>query len=161
MMGQLFDFDGHSFQDITKGELDLGETESEEDKKKLEEVAKEHEGLVERLNKVLADRVDSIRITHRLTESPACLVIGDYDMGLQMRRIMEAAGQKVPDTKPIFEINPEHPLIDKLDKEPDEERFGELALVLFDQAGLAAGAALDDPASYVSRLNKLLLELSR
>jgi molecular chaperone HtpG len=88
-------------------------------------------------------------------------VIGDYDMGLQMRRIMEAAGQKVPDTKPIFEINPEHPLIDKLDKEPDEERFGELALVLFDQAGLAAGAALDDPASYVSRLNKLLLELSR
>lgn len=161
MMGQLFDFDGHSFQDITKGELDLGETESEEDKKKLEEVAKEHEGLVERLNRVLADRVDSIRITHRLTESPACLVIGDYDMGLQMRRIMEAAGQKVPDTKPIFEINPEHPLIDKLDKEPDEERFGELALVLFDQAGLAAGAALDDPASYVSRLNKLLLELSR
>jgi molecular chaperone HtpG len=161
MMGQLFDFDGHSFQDITKGELDLGETESEEDKKKLEEVAKEHEGLVGRLNKVLADRVDSIRITHRLTESPACLVIGDYDMGLQMRRIMEAAGQKVPDTKPIFEINPEHPLIDKLDKEPDEERFGELALVLFDQAGLAAGAALDDPASYVSRLNKLLLELSR
>ncbi|MET3999503.1 molecular chaperone HtpG [Marinobacterium sp. MBR-109] len=161
MMGQLFDFDGHSFQDVTKGELDLGETESEEEKKKLEEVAKEHEGLVERLNKVLADRVDSIRITHRLTESPACLVIGDYDMGLQMRRIMEAAGQKVPDTKPIFEINPEHPLIDKLDKEPDEERFGELALVLFDQAGLAAGAALDDPASYVSRLNKLLLELSR
>jgi len=161
MMGQLFDFDGHSFQDITKGELDLGETETEDEKKKLEEVAKEHEGLVERLNKVLSDRVDSIRITHRLTESPACLVIGDYDMGLQMRRIMEAAGQKVPDTKPIFEINPEHPLIDRLDKEPDEDRFGELALVLFDQAGLAAGAALDDPASYVSRLNKLLLELSR
>ena len=161
MMGQLFDFDGHSFQDITKGELDLGETESEDEKKKLEEVAKEHEGLVERLNKVLADRVDSIRITHRLTDSPACLVIGDYDMGLQMRRIMEAAGQKVPDSKPIFEINPEHPLIDKLDKEPDEDRFGELALVLFDQAGLAAGATLDDPASYVSRLNKLLLELSR
>jgi len=161
MMGQLFDFEGHSFQDITKGELDLGETETEDEKKKLEEVAKEHEGLVERLNKVLSDRVDSIRITHRLTESPACLVIGDYDMGLQMRRIMEAAGQKVPDTKPIFEINPEHPLIDRLDKEPDEDRFGELALVLFDQAGLAAGAALDDPASYVSRLNKLLLELSR
>jgi molecular chaperone HtpG len=161
MMGQLFDFDGHSFQDITKGELDLGEIESEDEKKKQEEVAKEYEGLVERLNTVLADRVDSIRITRRLTESPACLVIGDYDMGLQMRRIMEAAGQKVPDSKPIFEINPEHPLIQKLDKEPDEERFGELALVLFDQAGLAAGATLDDPARYVSRLNKLLLELSR
>jgi len=160
MMSQLFDFDGHNFQDVTKGELDLGETESEEEKQKLEEVAKEHEGLVERLNKVLEDRVDSIRITHRLTDSPACLVIGDYDMGLQMRRIMEAAGQQVPDTKPIFEINPEHPLINKLDQEPDEDRFGELALVLFDQAGLAAGATLDDPASYVQRLNKLLLELS-
>ncbi len=160
MMGQLFDFDGHSFQDVTKGQLDLGEVESEEEKQKLEEVAKEHEGLVERLNKVLEDRVDSIRITHRLTDSPACLVIGDYDMGLQMRRIMEAAGQPVPESKPIFEINPEHPLISKLDHEPDEERFGELALVLFDQAGLAAGATLDDPASYVNRLNKLLLELS-
>lgn len=161
MMSQLFDFEGHSFQDVTKGELDLGEVESEEEKKKLEEVAKEHEGLIERLNKVLADRVDSIRITHRLTDSPACLVIGDYDMGLQMRRIMEAAGQAVPDTKPIFEINPEHPLIERLDQEPDEDRFGELAQVLFDQAGLAAGATLDDPASYVARLNKLLLELSR
>lgn len=160
MMSQLFDFEGHNFQDVTKGELDLGDTESEDEKKKLEEVAKEHEGLVERLNKVLEDRVDSIRITHRLTDSPACLVIGDYDMGLQMRRIMEAAGQPVPESKPIFEINPEHPLINKLDQEPDEDRFGELALVLFDQAGLAAGANLDDPASYVQRLNKLLLELS-
>ncbi|MBA4502140.1 molecular chaperone HtpG [Marinobacterium marinum] len=161
MMSQLFDFDGHSFQDVTKGELDLGETESEEEKQKLEDVAKEHEGLVERLSKVLDDKVDSVRITHRLTDSPACLVIGDYDMGLQMRRIMEAAGQPVPESKPIFEINPEHPLIDRLDQEPDEDRFGELAQVLFDQAGLAAGATLDDPASYVQRLNKLLLELSR
>ncbi|MBR9829246.1 MAG: molecular chaperone HtpG [Oceanospirillales bacterium] len=160
MMSQLFDFDGHNFQDVIKGELDLGEIETEEEKQKLEEVAKEHEGLVERLNKVLDDRVDSIRITHRLTDSPACLVIGDYDMGLQMRRIMEAAGQPLPESKPIFEINPEHPLINKLDQEPDEDRFSELALVLFDQAGLAAGATLDDPASYVSRLNKLLLELS-
>lgn len=161
MMSQLFDFEGHSFQDVTKGELDLGETESEQEKQKLEEVAKEHEDLIGRLTKVLEGKVDSVRITHRLTDSPACLVIGDYDMGLQMRRIMEAAGQQVPDSKPIFEINPEHPLIEKLDKEPDEERFGELAQVLFDQAGLAAGATLDDPASYVSRLNKLLLELSR
>lgn len=160
MMSQLFDFDGHSFQDVTKGELDLGETESEEEKQKLEEVAKEHEGLIERLGKVLEDKVDSVRITHRLTDSPACLVIGDYDMGLQMRRIMEAAGQPVPDAKPVFEVNPEHPLINRLDQEPDEDRFGELALVLFDQAGLAAGATLDDPASYVQRLNKLLLELS-
>jgi len=160
MMSQLFDFDGKSFQDVTKGELNLGDIESEEDKKHQEEASKQFEGLIERLNKVLEGRVSNVRVTHRLTDSPACLVLGDYDMGLQMRKIMEAAGQKVPDSKPIFEVNPEHPLIKKLDQESIEDRFSELALVLFDQSELAAGGQLDDPASYVSRLNKLLLELS-
>ena len=108
----------------------------------------------------MADKVADVRITTRLTDSPACLVLGEQDMGLQMRQIMEAAGQAVPDSKPTFEVNPEHPLIEKLDKEADEDRFTDLAWVLFDQAGLAAGAQLDDPATYVARLNKLLLELS-
>ena len=160
MMSQLFDFDGKSFQDVAKGELNLGDIESEEDKKHQEEASKQLEGLIERLNKVLEGRVSNVRVTHRLTDSPACLVLGDYDMGLQMRKIMEAAGQKVPDSKPVFEVNPEHPLIQKLDQESIEDRFSELALVLFDQAELAAGGQLDDPASYVARLNKLLLELS-
>ncbi|WP_151703337.1 molecular chaperone HtpG [Nitrincola alkalilacustris] len=160
MMSQLFDFDGKSFQDVAKGELNLGDIESEEDKKHQEEASKQLEGLIERLNKVLEGRVSNVRVTHRLTDSPACLVLGDYDMGLQMRKIMEAAGQKVPDSKPVFEVNPEHPLIQKLDQEGIEDRFSELALVLFDQAELAAGGQLDDPASYVARLNKLLLELS-
>ncbi|KDE39200.1 Chaperone protein HtpG [Nitrincola lacisaponensis] len=160
MMSQLFDFEGKSFQDVTKGELNLGEVESEEEKKQQEESAKQLEGLLERLKPVLEARVSDVRVTHRLTDSPACLVLGDYDMGLQMRKIMEAAGQKVPDSKPIFEINPEHPLINKLDQEPDEARFADLALILLDQADLAAGGQLDDPAAYTARLNKLLLELS-
>ncbi|UTW01903.1 molecular chaperone HtpG [Amphritea atlantica] len=159
LMSQLFDFDGKSFQDVSKGELDLGETENEEEKKAQEETAKELEGLVERLKSSLDAQVSEVRITHRLTDSPACVVLGAYDMGMQMRKIMEAAGQAVPESKPVFEINPEHPLISKLDNETDEDRFGELALVVFEQAQLAAGGQLDDPAAYVSRLNKLLLNL--
>ena len=160
MMSQLFDFEGKSFQDVTKGELNLGEVESEEEKKQQEETAKQLEGLLERLKPVLEARVSDVRVTHRLTDSPACLVLNDYDMGMQMRKIMEAAGQKVPETKPIFEVNPEHPLINKLDQEPDEARFEDLALILLDQADLAAGGQLEDPAAYTARLNKLLLELS-
>ncbi|RTE67519.1 molecular chaperone HtpG [Amphritea opalescens] len=159
LMSQLFDFEGKSFQDVSKGELDLGETENEEEKKAQEETAKEMEGLTERLKNSLEQQVSEVRITHRLTDSPACVVLGAYDMGLQMRKIMEAAGQAVPESKPIFEINPEHPLINKLDNEADEDRFGELALVVFEQAQLAAGGQLDDPAAYVNRLNKLLLNL--
>ncbi|WP_020679849.1 molecular chaperone HtpG [Marinobacterium rhizophilum] len=161
MMSHLFDFDGKSFQDVSKGELDLGEVENEEEKTAQEETAKELAGLVERVKTQLGDRVSDVRITHRLTDSPACVVLGSYDMGAQMRRIMEAAGQPVPEVKPVFELNPEHPLIQKLDQETDEDRFGELSLVIFDQAGLAAGGQLDDPAAYVARLNKLLLELSQ
>ncbi|WP_432695685.1 molecular chaperone HtpG [Marinobacterium sp. YM272] len=160
MMSQLFDFDGKSFQDVSKGELNLGDTETEEEKKEQEEVAKQMEGLTERLTTAFGERVNEVRVTHRLTESPACLVVGDYDMGAQMRKIMEAAGQPVPEVKPTFEYNPQHPLIAKLDQEPDEDRFKDLALTLFDQADLAAGGQLEDPAAYISRLNKLLLELS-
>ena len=99
-------------------------------------------------------------MTHRLTDSPACLVVTEDDMGMQMRRILQSAGQEVPESKRVFEINPEHPLVEKLNAESDENRFGDLALVLFDQAKLAEGTQLDEPASYVSRLNRLLLELS-
>jgi molecular chaperone HtpG len=160
MMSQIFNYNEKAFQDVAKGELDLNETASEEEKKEQEETAKEMEGLLDRLKNSLSEQVSEVRITNRLTDSPACLVLGAHDMGMQMRQIMEAAGQAVPDTKPAFEINPEHPLIQKLDQESDEDRFSSLALVLFDQAGLAAGAQLEDPASYVARLNKLLLELS-
>jgi molecular chaperone HtpG len=158
LMNHLQEFDGKQFQDVARGSLDLA-PESEEEKAEQEKLAKESEALVERLGKVLEEKVTEVRATGRLTESPACLVVGEYDMGAQMRRIMEAAGQPVPESKPILEINPGHPLVTMLDQEADEDRFADLANILFDQANLAEGGQLEDPAGYVSRLNKLLLQL--
>ncbi|KVV02566.1 MULTISPECIES: molecular chaperone HtpG [unclassified Pseudomonas] len=160
LMSYLSDFDGKSFVDVARGDLDLGNLDSEEDKKAAEEVAKAKEGLVERIKAALGESVSEVRVSHRLTDSPAILAIGEQDLGLQMRQILEASGQKVPDSKPIFEFNPAHPLIEKLDTEQSEERFGDLSHILFDQAALAAGDSLKDPAAYVRRLNKLLVELS-
>ena len=160
LMSYLPEFEGKALVDVARGDLDLGSLDSEEDKKAQEEVAKSKEGLVERLKTALGDHVVEVRVSHRLTDSPAILAIGEQDMGLQMRQILEASGQKVPESKPIFEFNPAHPLIERLDQEADEDRFAELALVLFDQSALAAGNTLKDPVGYVQRLNKLLLELS-
>ncbi|SFM21172.1 molecular chaperone HtpG [Marinobacter zhejiangensis] len=160
MMGYLNEYDSKQFQDVARGELDLGDTETEEDKKQQEEATKTHKELLERIQKALEGRVQEVRVTNRLTDSPACLVVGDHDMGAQMKKIMEAAGQTVPDSKPIFEINVEHPLVQRLETEQGEERFGELSAVLFDQATLASGEQLQDPGAYVARLNRLLLELS-
>ena len=160
LMSYLTEFDGKQFVDVARGDLDLGSLDSEEDKKAQEEIAKAKEGLIERLKGVLGEQVAEVRVSHRLTDSPAILAIGEQDLGLQMRQILEASGQKVPESKPIFEFNPGHPLIEKLDGEPDEDRFADLSHILFDQAALAAGDSLKDPASYVRRLNKLLVELS-
>ncbi|KRP66330.1 molecular chaperone HtpG [Pseudomonas orientalis] len=160
LMSYLTEFDGKSFVDVARGDLDLGNLDSEEDKKAAEEVAKSKEGLVERIKASLGEAVSEVRVSHRLTDSPAILAIGEQDLGMQMRQILEASGQKVPDSKPIFEFNPAHPLIEKLDGEQNEERFGDLSHILFDQAALAAGDSLKDPAAYVRRLNKLLVELS-
>ncbi|TDB26979.1 molecular chaperone HtpG [Stenotrophomonas sp. ATCM1_4] len=160
LMSYLHEFDGKSFVDIARGDLDLGKLETEEDKKAQEEVAKTKEALVTRLKSALGEDVAEVRVSHRLTDSPAILAIGEQDLGLQMRQILEASGQKVPDSKPVFEFNPAHPLIEKLDAEAETDRFNDLAHVLFDQAALAAGDSLKDPAGYVRRLNKLLLELS-
>lgn len=161
LMNQLGEFDGKSFKDVGRGQLDLGELDGEEDKKQQEKLETEHKDLVERVQGILEGKVEEVRVTNRLTESPACLVVGEYDLGAQMRRILEQAGQEVPDSKPIFELNPEHPLVQKLDKETDEDRFGDLVEVLFDQAHLAEGAQLDDPTAYIRKLNKLLLELAQ
>ena len=160
LMSYLTEFDGKAFVDVARGDLDLGKLDSEEDKKAQEEIAKAKEDLVGRIKKALDNEVSEVRVSHRLTDSPAILAIGEQDLGLQMRRILEASGQKAPESKPIFEINPQHPLIEKLDMEQDEDRFVDLAHVLFDQAALAAGDSLKDPAAYVRRLNKLLVELS-
>lgn len=161
MISYLSDFEGKHLQDITKGELDLGEIEDEEDKKHKEEASKTYESLLNQIKELLKDKVEEVRVTNRLTDSPACLVAGAHDMDAQMKKIMEAAGQQVPETKPSFEINPEHPLVKQLNDEQNDDRFNDLTHVLFDQAVLAMGEQLKEPGTFVSRLNKLLLDLSK
>ncbi len=160
LMNHLREFDGKQFQDVARGALDLA-SDSEDDKAAQETLAKESEALIGRLTTVLEGKVSEVRATARLTDSVACLVVGDNDMGAQMRRIMESAGQEVPEVKPILEINPTHPLSLLLDGEADEDRFANLAHIILDQATLTEGGHLDDPADYVSRLNTLLVELSQ
>ena len=155
LMSHLHEFEGKRFADIAKGELDLGEIEGEEEKKAQEETAKAKEALVKRVKEALGDAVQEVKVTHRLTDSPACVVLPEHEMGYQMRRIMEAAGQTLPEVKPILELNPTHALIERLEAAQDEG-FEDLARVLLDQAVIAEGGHLDDPAAYVRRLNALL-----
>ena len=159
LMSHLGEYEGKSLRDCAKGEWS-DEADSDDAKKALEEAEKASESLIERMQNVLSDQVAGIRPTIRLTSSPACLTVAEHEMGAQMRRIMEAAGQEMPETKPTMEINVEHPLLKRLDEEADEDRFADLAQILLDQAVLAEGSALEDPASYVARLNKLLVEMS-
>ncbi|MDO9519730.1 MAG: molecular chaperone HtpG [Pseudohongiella sp.] len=159
LMSHLHEFDGKSLQDITRGELDLGKLDDETEKAEQEKREESMKPLLDRVKTSLGERIKEARVSHRLTDSPACLALDDDDMGAQMRRIMQASGQPVPETKPVFELNPDHPLINKLEREPDEERFGDLISLLFDQASLAEGQELEDPARFSRQLNKLLLEL--
>jgi len=156
LAGYLTDYEGKHLQSIAKGDLDLGTLEDESEKKEIEETAKEFESFVERIKTALGDKIASVRISHRLTESPACLVSEVYGMSRTMERIMKAAGQHAPASKPIFEINPNHALIRRLKSEGDEIRFNDLTGILFDQAVLSEGGQLDDPAAFVHRLNELL-----
>ena len=153
------EYQGHKFQDITRDEMDL---DGGEDKPKEDDAKTEDAPLLKRLADVLDapdGRVRSVRKSSRLTDSPACLVLGDQDMGAQMRRIMELSGQSPPPSKPHLEVNLDHPLIQHLDKEPDEDRFKDLAFILLDQATLAEGTAVAEPGTYVRRINKLLVDL--
>jgi len=159
LISSLTEFDGKPLKSVAKGELDLGGLEDEEEKKAQEESAKSMEGLVKRVQESLGEKVKEVRITHRLTNSPACLVTGEHDMSANLERILKSVGQEAPNVQPIIELNPEHPLVTKMDG-TEGERFDDLASVLFDQALLAEGGQLDDPASFVTRLNQLLLELS-
>jgi len=159
LMSHLAEYDGKALRDCAKGEWD--ESANDDDTKKaLEEAEKASESLIERMQGVLSERVAGVRPTVRLTNSPACLTVAEHEMGAQMRKIMEAAGQEMPESKPTMEINVDHPLLKRLDQEADEDRFADLAQILLDQAFLAEGSALEDPASYVARLNKLLVEMS-
>ncbi len=152
-MSFVQEFDGKPLADVSRGDLDLpgGVPEDEPDA---------DDAFCKRIADVLEDRVESVRRSVRLTDSPACLVLAEGDVGAQMRRIMEATGQQLPESKPHFEINPGHPLVEKLEGEADGDRFADLVRVLFDQASLAEGQPLGDPGDYVRRVNRLLLELA-
>jgi molecular chaperone HtpG len=156
LVGYLTEYESKPLQSVAKGDLDLGTLADETDKQHTEEAAKEFEPVVERIKKVLGDKVGEVKVSGRLTDSPACLVSDNYGMTRTMERIMKSAGQNVPSAKPIFEINPDHALVAKLRDEADEARFADLTHVLYDQAVLSEGAQLDDPAGFVRRLNGLL-----
>lgn len=158
MSGHLREFDGKPLKNIAKGELDLGDLpDAEEAKKQHEETAKAAAPLVEALKSALGERVREVRVSQRLTESPSCLVLDEYDMALHLQRMMRAAGHEVPSAKPILEINPQHALLKRFEAESDDARREQWALVLFEQAQLAEGAPLEDPAGFIRRLNNLLL----
>ena len=155
MIGYLTEFDGKSLQDVRRDGLDLPEGDAADDDEERAD-----EGVLERLGKCLEDAVSGVRASDRLVESPACLVVGADDMGAQMRRMLEAAGQEVPESKPALEVNLGHPLVRRLETAGDDGRFEDLARVLLGQAEIAEGDLPADPADYVGRLNRLLVELS-
>jgi molecular chaperone HtpG len=153
----LTEFDGKALVSVAKGGLDLGKLEDESEKQEQEKQASNHKELTEKIKKTLENRVKEVRVTHRLTDSPACLVSDEHDIGGNMARMLKAAGQKIPSTLPILEINPAHPVVIRLKDEG--KYFDDWAAVLFDQALLAEGGQLDDPAGFVKRINHLMLEM--
>ena len=153
-LSHMPDFDGTPLQSVAKGAVDLGDLQDEAEKKAAEEAAESVKPLLERLKEVLKDQVEDVRVTSRLVDSPACLVVKDAGMSMQLTRMLKQAGQKVPDTKPVLEINAEHALVKKLE---GSDRFDDLAHILFDQAVLAEGGLPEDPAAYVRRVNALLV----
>jgi len=156
LVQHLTEFDGKKLQNIAKGDLDLGSFEDEEEKKAQEKAVGDMKGVVELMKEKLANKAKDVRITHRLTDSPSCLVLDQNDMGMQMQQIMRAAGQSVPENQPILELNPEHELIKQLNDMADQDLFENWSHVLFDQAVLAEGGQLEDPAAYVKRVNQML-----
>lgn len=161
LMSHLTEFEEKSFQSITKGELDLGDLDDEDSKKAQEKAEKQVEGLIDRVKSALGDKVVDVKFTHRLTDSPACIVADEHGMTTQMVKLMQSAGQPVPEAKYHFELNPEHQLVKMLADVQDEGQFGQWAEVLFDQAALSEQGSLKDPASFVQNLNKLLMDLAK
>ncbi len=159
LMSYLTEFEGKSLVHVAKGALDLGKLDSAEDRAEQLRLSEESKPLLERLQQALQERVEAVKVTQRLTDSPACLVLHEHDMGAQLRQLLEASGQKLPESKPVLEINVGHPLIQRLQAEAEGGRFDALATIVFDQALLAEGGQLADPAAYVKRINQLLLEL--
>jgi len=159
LTSHLMEFEGKKLQSVAKGELDLGA--DEESEKELEEKARSAEKLLKRMKKALQDKVDDVRVTNRLTDSPACIVLNEQDMAMHMQRLLKEAGHDLPSSKPILEINPDHPIVKKLDAEKSKTKFADWSDILFDQALLAEGGQLDDPAGFVAKLNQMLVTIAR
>lgn len=159
LVANLHEFEGKPLKSVAKGGLDLGALEDEAEKTAQKEAEESMKPLIERIKTTLGERVKDVRVTHRLTDSPACLVTGEGDMSANLERLLKAAGQAAPTVKPTLEINPSHALVSRLNAESDEDRFKDWANLLFEQALLAEGGQLDDPASFVRRLNGLLAML--
>ncbi|SNR76223.1 molecular chaperone HtpG [Methylobacillus rhizosphaerae] len=156
LLGSLTEFEGKKLQSVAKGDLDLGKLEDEAEKEQQKKTEDEYKPLVERVQTVLGESVKEVRVTHRLTDSPACLVAGKHDLSGNLERLLKAAGQKTPDSKPILEINPEHGIVQRLKAVEDDAKFTDWAHLLFDQALLAEGGQLEDPAAFVRRVNSML-----
>ncbi len=156
-MSYFTEFDGKSLQSVAKGALELGELEDEKEKEAFDKAVDDCKDLTTRMQESLGERVKEVRLTHRLTSSPSCLVVEEQEMAINMQKIMEAAGQAMPSSKPILEVNPQHPIVLQLKGEADETRFGDITSVLFDQAMLTEGGQLDDPSAFVTRINTLLV----
>ena len=159
LVDHLREFEGKQLRNVARGELDIDAIQSDAEKQQRETLSKEHAALVERMKKSLKDRVSDVRVTNRLADSPAVLVLGAHDLGAQMRRILEAAGQKVPTSKPALEINVQHPLLQRIESTGEDTAFDDLSMLLFEQATLADGGQLAEPAAFVQRLNRLLLTM--
>lgn len=160
LMSHLTEYKGKTFQSVTKGQLDLGELEDEEDKEEQKKAEKEHKKLLKGIRKALGEKIKEVRVSSRLVDSPACLVVDDYDMSQNLARVLQQLGQDAPMPTPIMELNVEHPLVGRLEQEDDKSRYAELANLLYDQALLAEGGQLEDPAGFVHRLNRLMLDMS-
>ena len=158
LMSNLPEVSGKKFQSIAKGDLDLGKLEDESEKVAKKDIEEKSKSLVEKIAKSLGDKIKEVKVTHRLTDSPACLVVGENDISGNLERILKAAGQNTPDIKPVLEINPEHALIKKLSAETDGNVFDEYSSVVFDQALISEGGQLEDPVGFVKRINELLVK---
>ena len=157
----LSEFDGKKLQSVNKGELDLGDIQDEKEKKKSEKKSKAHIDLVKHIKEVLDEKVKEVRVTSRLTTSPACLVSDDNDMGRHLEQILKASGQSIPGAKPILEINPDHPIIQKIIAEKDDDLFSDWSHILFDQALLSEGGQLSDPGNFVNKLNSMIVSMTK
>jgi len=157
----LSEYEGKTLQSANKGELDLGDIQSETEKKKKKKNSEVHNDLIERIKNVVNDKVKDVRITERLTTSPACLVSDSNDMGRHLEQILKASGQNIPGSKPILEINPDHPIIKKISSEKDDDLFSDWSHILFDQALLSEGGQLADPVNFIKKLNSMIVSMSK